>query len=274
MVCRLLLCVVSCASALGQSMRLVRNDAVPTTGADIATFQRNVTHFTFDLQGTTSSNDWTGSEISLDVVGAGSIWHASDARIAISHPPAAPDVDCYVHDLLTPNLINNAEGQANTRMYTTFFTRPGQRFVLDPFFASPGLPPPDNMSCPPIPPIVSTDRRIRGMNTEGTEIPLAWFDIVSAALNNTVLARFTLEVPADRGGLVVNPTNTDGLSLFATFRGRISIPGPPGGFFVADIYQAIPEPGTLWLMLLAGATVLARRGRLGFLHTKSPHRTG
>src|SRR5262245_36122985 len=64
------------APALAQSHTLSSNLTAPTTGADIATFNRT-THFTFDARVTTTG-DWQATEINLDIVGNAQIWHASD----------------------------------------------------------------------------------------------------------------------------------------------------------------------------------------------------
>lgn len=255
---------LAAATAFGQSMNLVANNTAVTSGADSATFQRNITHFTFDLQGNTEGADWTGSEVSVDVVGTGSIWHATDQRIAEGSPPDDPNTLCYLHNLNVPALAFNATNNANTKMYDTWFTAPGARFQVDPAFASPGLPAPDTMSCQPIPPIVSTATRLRGLNSDGDEIPLAWFDTATAALNNTTLARLTFQVPADMAGIEVDDLNDatpapTGMQLLASIRGRTTTNlNADGVAFAFDFYQ-IPEPSALALLALGGLAGLIRR---------------
>ena len=243
--------------AFGQSMALNANTTATTTGPDSpATFRSN--HFTFDLAGTTGTGvDWTGSEISVDVVGTGSIWHASNQRLALSSPPADPNTSCYVHNLQSPGLANNATNRANTLSYDTFFTSPGSAFTVDPTFASPGVPSADPAQCPANPPIVSTATRIRGLNPQGAEIPLAWFDTANAPLNNTVIGRLTFEVPANAAD--VSTVGGAGRVLFATIRGRItSATNPAGNNFSFDLFQA-PEPSTMALLALGGLAGLIRR---------------
>lgn len=243
---------------------LVANTTAVSTGADNAAGWRN-SHFTFDLQGSTTGADWTGSEISVDVVGTGTIWHASNQRIATNNPPSPIDPNnpptCYLHNLNTPGLAAPGANN-NTLMYDTFFTSPGSRFTTDPTFASPGLPAPDQASCPAQPPIVSTATRIRGTNPSGAEIPLSWFDTATAALNNTVLARFTFEVPAANGGLVAQATSLPapaGKVPLARLFGRTTTANNSlGTGFDVTIYQ-VPEPSTVALLALGGLAGLIRR---------------
>jgi len=243
--------------AFGQSMALVPNTTAVTTGPDASATFRN-THFTFDLAGTTATGvDWTGSEISVDVVGTGSIWHASNQRVLQSSPPGDPNVTCYVHNLQSPGLSNSAANRANSLSYDTFFTAPGSPFTVDPTFASPGVPAPNPNVCPANPPIVSTATRIRGLNPQGAEIPLAWFDTANLPLNNTVMGRLTFEVPANRAD--VSTVAGAGRILFATIRGKItSATNPTGNAFSFDLYQA-PEPSTMALLALGGLAGLIRR---------------
>lgn len=255
--------------ALAQTTTLVAVNNPVTTGADIATFQRNVTHFTFDLRGTTPAGvDWTGSEVSVDVVGEGQIWHASNERIATSSPPLRPQITCYVHDLLVPQLTANPTTNADTLIYDTFFTSPGQRFQVDPTFGSPGVPSEDGRTCPAMPPLVSTPTRIRGLSPTGTEIPLIWFDVQNVPLNNTTLARFTFQVPASQGGLFAQDASLpvpSGYQLFASVYGRTtSATNTDGNRYSLNVYQTIPEPGTLGASLLAASLLAtARRRRSG-----------
>lgn len=243
-------------AAFAQSTALVANNATdPANGPDAAVFSRT-THFTFDIQGTTGTADWTGSEVSVDVVGTGGIWHASDQRIAESPLPTDPNTLCLVHNLNSPSLTNTATNRNNTRMWDTFFTAPGAAFTVDPQFASPGGPNPNPGQCPP-PPIVSTATRLRGINPQGNEIPLAWFDTTVAALNNSVLARLTFQVPANAAITGLEPL--PGTVRFATITGKTtSSANPQGNAFSFTIYQ-LPEPSTLSLLALGGLAGLIRR---------------
>jgi len=258
--------VVSMATlAMAQTTNLVANTTATTTGADGGASFRQ-THFTFDLQGSTGTNDWTGSEISVDVVGNGSLWHASNQRVATNNPPFPADPNnppvCYLHNLNVPALNNNATNRANTLMYDTFFTSPGSAFNVDPTFASPGVPAPDGASCPAQPPIVSTATRIRGTNPSGAEIPLSWFDTVNSPLNNTVLARFTFTVPVGSQGLIVQATSAPapaGTQPLARLFGRSTTNvNSVGNNFDFTIYQ-VPEPSTVALLALGGLAGLIRR---------------
>jgi len=254
---------------------LVPNTTATTAGADSpATFRQ--THFTFDLQVNTNGFDWTGSEVSVDVVGVGSIWHASNQRVLETQPNALdPNVVCYIHNLQTPGLANNAANRANTLNYDTFITGPGGPFTVDPQFASPGLPAAPN-SCAPQPPVVSTATRIRGTNPSGAEIPLAWFDSATLPVGPTgnlssVLARFTFTVPTSNQGLIVQATSLPapaGRQPFARLFGRTTSSegsgtggdgrGSIGINYDYTIYQ-IPEPSTIALLALGGLAGLIRR---------------
>lgn len=103
-----------------------------------ATFRSN--HFTFDLAGT------TGTGAGLDRLGnfglhpcqapARSGTRATTlAGLRARRPIQTPS--CYVHNLQSPGLANNATNRANTLSYDTFFTSPGSAFTVDPTFASP-----------------------------------------------------------------------------------------------------------------------------------------
>jgi len=269
----LVLCAASVAVA--QSTSIVANNTAVTTGPDAATFNRNgansaaAAHWTYDLRMNSNGSDWTGSEISVDVVGAGSIWHASDQRVATGAPAVDPDPNnptvCYLHNLNVPGLTFGAAGNANSRMYDTFFTSPGNRFNIDPSFASPGQPAADQNSCQVPPPVVSTATRLRGLNPSGIEIPLAWFDTVTLAVDGSAaatLGRLTFETPAGFGDLEVvaaggpAPANKQ---LFATIRGRTTTNlNSDGVGFGWDIYQT-PEPSTMALLALGGLAGLIRR---------------
>lgn len=244
-------------AAFAQSMALVQNSTAVTSLQGGDTFGRDTTHFTFDMQGTTGAADWTGSEVAVDVVGTGAIWHSGDQRISEGNPPNDPNETCYIHNLNSPGLAFNAANNARSDMYDSFFTGPGSRFNVDPSFASPGLPAPDPASCPANPPIVSTATRLRGLNPQGVEIPLAWFDAVNAPLNNTVLSRLTFVV--DAANAITGTEPGAGRTLFATIRGRItSATNPNGNNFSFDIYQ-VPEPSTMALLALGGIAGLLRR---------------
>ncbi|MFN0134699.1 MAG: PEP-CTERM sorting domain-containing protein [Phycisphaerae bacterium] len=246
---------------------LVENTTMPTHGVDLDTFQRGVRHFTFDIRGETRAVDWTGAEYSIDILSPalGRIWHASDQRIAArdATPDDPTDPLCYVHNLAAPGLNVNATTSLNTRMYDTFFTRPGGDFVLDPAFASPGVPPTPQNPCPPV--VVSTDTRIRGLNPSGAEIPLAFFDAVNLPVNGNVLARITFEIEPTAfphaGHFEVNPTGPRSV-LFARLNGRVSAAkdhnGGPSNF---EIWW-VPEPATLPLMMF-GAFFAPLRRRSG-----------
>jgi len=268
----LVLCAASVA--FGQATTLVRVDTAVTTGADVVGFNRNSANpaaagiWSYDVRIATGTSDWTGSELTLDVVGAGVIWHASDERVATSDLPGTPDPNdsCYAHNLNTPNLVFGAAGNANSRMYDTFFTSPGARFTVDPSFASPGVPSPNPAQCPANPPIVSTSTRLRGLNPSGVEIPLAWFDSVVAATGTTnggaALARLSFQVPAGNADLEVlaagSPAPAD-KQLFAVIRGRTTTNlNSDGVGFGFDIYQT-PEPSTMALLALGGLAGLFRR---------------
>ncbi|MFN0135860.1 MAG: PEP-CTERM sorting domain-containing protein [Phycisphaerae bacterium] len=265
----LVLCAASVAVA--QSTSLLAITADPTAGPDAATFTRGVagvnspatSHWTYDVRVSTLAADWTGSELTLDVVGAGSIWHASDQRISTGSPASDPNEICYNHNLNSPGLTGGAT-TSNSRSMDTFFTAPGTRFSVDPSFASPGVPAADPLlDCPANPPIISTATRLRGLNPSGVEIPLAWFDAATAATGaGATLARLTFEVPGDFGNLqVVNagaPAPVD-TQLFAVIRGRSTTNlNSDGVGFGFDIYQ-VPEPSTMALLALGGLAGLIRR---------------
>lgn len=269
--------LVLCAAgvAVAQSTTLNANNTVPTGGADIGSFNRNGTnaaapgHWTYDLRMNSNGADWTGSEIMVDVVGAGSIWHASDQRISNGGVEVDPDPNnptvCYLHNLNVPGLTFNGANNANTRMYDTFFTSPGNRFNIDPQFASPGQPAPNANSCQPTPPVVSSSTRLRGLNPSGVEIPLAWFDTVTLGVDGTAaatLGRLTFQSDVGYGDLEVvaaggaAPANKQ---LFATIRGRTTTNlNSDGVGFGWDIYQT-PEPSTMALLALGGLAGLIRR---------------
>lgn len=236
-----------------QSMTLVENTTVPTNGADIAAFQRGITHFTFDLRGDTGGSDWNATEATVTIAEAfrGRIWHATDQRLLYhDHTPEDPnDPQTYVHNLLTPGLDNTPVNRANTLMYDTFITRPGPRFRTDVLF----LP---NQ-------VVSDDTRIRGIGVQGNEMPLAWFDAEFAPLSDTVIGRFTFEINPNTfpqpGTLIVDASPQSAPILFAVINGRtVTTANPQGIPFQFEIrWQAVPEPTTI--ALLAGAALILRR---------------
>lgn len=244
-----------------QVTTLVPNHTPVTSGAP---FQRDVTHFTFDLTVNTFGVDWTASEISVDVLGEGEIWHDPGQRISESYGGEDPNaVGCYLHNLNSPGLPFNLLNLGRSVMYDTFFTGPGARFTTDPSFASPGPPRPSD-GCftwrpQPPPPLISTARRLRGLNPLGEEIPLAWFDPYRMPpLPNTVLARFTFRVPEGLGLSLVQDAAHAG--VFATLVGRtttaLNYDGNPFSF---TIYQA-PEPTSL-LIACAGALLASATRR-------------
>lgn len=263
----LVLCAASVAVA--QSTTLLPITVAPSAGSDLGSFNRNSAnaaaagHWTYDVRVSTGTADWTGSELVLDVVGAGSIWHASDQRISESSPANDPNEICYNHNLNSPALSGGAT-TSNTRSMDTFFTAPGTRFTVDPSFASPGVPAGDPLAdCPANPPIVSTATRLRGLNPSGVEIPLAWFDAANVPTGaGATLARLTFEVPAGFANLVVvnagAPAPAD-TQLFASIRGRSTTNlNSDGVGFGFDIYQT-PEPSTMALLALGGLAGLIRR---------------
>lgn len=253
-----LLCV---SGSLGQTTNLVLNNAIdPATGADAAEFSRT-THSTFDLIGNTGSSDWTGSEISVDIVGNASIWHASDQRIAEVASPGDPDTLCYVHNLNAPSLENTAANRNSTRMWDTFFTGPGAAFMVDPQFISPGGVNPSPEECPPVPPIVSTATRIRGISAENQEIPLTWVDSISAPLNDTVIARLTLSGQSPFGPILIS-SEPQAFPLVAVIQGRTSSETNPFGTPFRFLVYDIPEPSSGVLSLGAAALLAMSRLRL------------
>lgn len=182
---------------------LVRNNTTPTSGVDLASFERNSTHFTFDLRVDTTliPSDWTASEFSVDVleIAEGKIWHATDQTDF--GPPA--------YNLAVPFL---ADTSTDTRAFDTFVCPPASPFFTLATLAAPGG-------------VISTDVKIRGISGQGNEIPLAWFDTTSnPAGDNFVAARLTFEIFTP-GSL----TTTPGGTLFATITGRSSSAAFPAG---------------------------------------------
>ncbi len=203
------------AAALGQTTTLLENATVPTSGADLATFDRGISHFTFDLWVDTTSEpvDWIATEMSVDVVGTGSIWHASDETNF--GPP--------LENLNVPFLDASS---SDTKAFDTFVTGPGSAFFTQTTLAAPGG-------------IVSNGVKIRGLSGAGVEIPLAWFDTAANSLgDNFIASRMTFEVPESfgPGDLSLDPT---GREPFATIIGRSTTATNPGGVsFSFTIYQA------------------------------------
>lgn len=200
----------------GTLTTLVRNNTVPTGGADVGSFDRNVTHFTFDLTINTTliASDWTASEFALDVVepSAGGLWHASDET---NFPP--------VENLSVPFV---SQADTTTKAFDTFVTPPASPFFTMATLAAPGG-------------IISTAHKIRGISGMGAEIPLAWFDTTSTpAGNNFIGARFTFELNG-AGDLSTTPGGT----LFATIVGRTSTASlPDGDSFSFSIYRTGGNP--------------------------------
>lgn len=195
---------------------LVRNDTVPTSGADLASFDRNATHHTFDLIIDTAGYpaDWTASEFALDVVAPaqGQIWHASDET---NFGPPLENLD-------VPFL---GAASTDTRAFDTFVSPPQSPFFTSPSLASPGG-------------LVSTTTKIRGISGQGNEIPLAWFDTLSIPAGvNFVGARITFETFGP-GTISTDP----GGELFATISGR-----------TASVVDFDGEPFAFSLYFTAGA---------------------
>lgn len=252
--------LLSSGTAFAQSAQLTRNDTDVTTGVDAASFRRNITHFTYDLQFTTPAGvDWTQSEMTVDVPGDGVIWHATDQRIATVGTPQDPNAACVYHNLNVPNLNATTTNNRNSRMYDTFLTRPGTRFVVDPLVLPLFSPGAGRCNASPV---VSTPTHLGARDSAGNNIPLVWYDSVNVPVIAATLGRITFQVPESRGGLVVQiagePTPA-GTQLFATLRGRTrSSTNSTGTMFGWDIYQ-VPEPSTLALLALGGLTAFTRR---------------
>ncbi len=199
----------------GRMNSLERVNTVPTSGADLANFHRNSTHFTFDLvvDAAFLESDWTASEILLDVLnpGLGRIWHASD-ETNFGDP---------LGNLNVPLL---ADTSTSTRVFDTFLSPP-----LSPFFTAATLASPGG--------VISTATKVRGVSGQGGEIPLAWFDTIQTAGGQTFVgARITFELFTP-GNLTTSPGGT----LFATLSGRSSTALVPGGDdFSFSIYRSDP----------------------------------
>lgn len=199
-----------------QTITLEEVTTVPTSGADLATFDRGVSHFTYDLTIDTTGipSDWTAAEVSVDVLGTGRIWHASDETNF--GPP--------LENLNVPFLD---DGSTNTKVFDTFFTVPGATFFTPPTFAAPGG-------------IISTDTQIRGIGATGNVIPLAWFDTaINPNGEQFVGIRITFEVPDSfgPGELSLDPT---GRELFATIVGRATSAANTDGVpFSFDLYAEV-----------------------------------
>ncbi len=205
----------------GTVTQLVPNDTVPSSGADLATFERNVRHFTYDLVMDTTGypSDWTASEVSVDVVAPqlGSIWHASDETNF--GPP--------LENLNVPLL---AESSADTRVFDTFLAPPLNSFLVPATLASPGG-------------LVSTDVRIRGISGQGAEIPLAWFDTAQDNSGSLFVGgRLTFEL-VDSGEVSTDPVG----DLFVTITGRTTTVANVGGeAFSFNLYAALGSNPCPW----------------------------
>ncbi len=213
--CALGLSLLTAGVVLGQSTTLLENATAPTSGADLAAFDRGFSHFTYDLRIDTTAEpaDWTATEFSVDVIGTGRIWHASDETNF--GPP-----------LLNLNVPFLDASSTDTKAFDTFITGPGSAFFTQATLAAPGG-------------IISDDVKIRGLNGQGVEIPLAWFDTPqNPAGENFIGSRLTFETPASfgPGDLSLDPS---GREPFATITGRSATGTNPGGTaFSFTIYQA------------------------------------
>ena len=177
-------------AALAEVNTLVEVDnSTVSMGADFSATWAD-THTTFDLMFNTPT-DWLASEVTVDVVGNGIIWNASDEM-------TAPNGSATV--LFLPNT------GVNTREFDTFVNAPpaADDFFVNPSLASPGGPP------------VVGPTQMHGLNPNGDPIPLAWFDISDTGPSNFIGARITFEHPADQ------PLSLDPAAgpVFATIVGR------------------------------------------------------
>jgi PEP-CTERM motif len=237
--------VMAAAGAFAQSTTLAANTTAVTGGADFFPGWRGQ-NYTFDMRGSTPTGTfWTGSEVSVDVVGVGSIYHSSNQRDP-DGDPNTPIGDSATNNNLFPP-TNPQPSPSDTSRYDTYMVAPlnATGGVSDPQFASPQ-------------PIVSSATRIRGRNPSGVEIPLAWFTLGQInGMTNALLARFTFTVaPGDELSLTQDATHP---LLFATLVGRMtSNANPTGTNYSFNIYQT-PEPGTLALLALGGLAGLLRR---------------
>ncbi len=199
----------------GRMNALERINTAPTTGADLASFHRNSTHFTFDLvvDAAFLESDWTASEIALDVVSPalGEIWHASDQTN-------------FGDDLGNLNVPLLPDTSTDTRAFDTFLSPPLSSFFTPATLAAPGG-------------VISSAVKLRGISGQGAEIPLAWFDTIQTPGGESFVgARFTFELFAPG-----NLTTTPGGTLFATMTGRSSTAALPGGdSFSFSIYRSDP----------------------------------
>jgi hypothetical protein len=239
----LALLLLQAVGTFGQTTTLTANFNPVTAGPDLPGFSR-ATYFTFDLRGTTTAPAfWTGTEIELDVLRPG-------GRIFQSAGQRDPDNDANtpIGDSATDNDLfppSNPQPPANdTRRYDTYMVAPGPNGIVEtPLFAAPGGVIDGDANHP---------TRIRGLNPQGEEIPLAWFSLGQTTLNNSLLARFTF-VSADDLSLTQDVAHPN---VYATLSGRTTSSTNPQGTPFSFLVFAAPEPATLALLLLAGATGL------------------
>jgi PEP-CTERM motif len=232
--------ILIAASGLAQSTTLLPNITPVTSGADFVPGWRS-NHHTFDLRSTTPLGSfWVGAEILVDVVGSGTIWHASDQRDP-DGDPNTPVGDSVVNNNLFPSLSPQPPPD-NTAAYDTYMIAPAAGGeVGDPMFAAPGG-------------VHSTPTHIHGWSPKH-EIPLAWFTFAQFAHSDFRIARFTLAFP---GTLSLTRDATHPLA-FATLVGRSATNLNPTGInFNYTIYQS-PEPDTFALLALGALAGLLRR---------------
>ncbi|MFN0134506.1 MAG: immunoglobulin domain-containing protein [Phycisphaerae bacterium] len=231
--------------AVAQTTNLVANTTVPTTGADIAQFDRT-THYTFDLRGRTFGAGWVGNSIAVYISGTGSIWNASDERAAyLPLEPSDPNgPQCLLHNLHPPGLDDSDENRLNTRLYDTFLNSAGPNFVVDPliFDRRADVSPSPKGECPA--PAILADQFGIGSTVHTNGFDFAeWNDgFAFNPITAHPVARVTFVVPP-WGGLSRTQSATHSI-LFATFVGRIySTTNPsPGTPYVHTVWQS-PPPG-------------------------------
>jgi hypothetical protein len=192
----------------------------PTQGRDFATFRRDVTHFTFDVNfDPLAPAFWTGTEMRVRVVGPGRIWHASDQFIP------DPNWCCYSpYQYATNNNLFPPPQEppaGDTLRFDTMFAAP----PVDGWFGQPQFA--------ALYGVYSGDDAIF-YNSRHGHAPLAWFTLRRVS-DPMVGARLTFLVPSGWGDLSLDPT---GRTLFATLVGRTTSSVNPGGVsFALSIYQ-------------------------------------